>query len=169
MMPKVRVLLERQYPQLTTARLEDGSHVKYAEWNRQAAGDREALARLRREQQKLERSLADVSEQLGAAQARVRSLQDQAEDGRKEARAAARSEQERQFAELRASVERSDQEHARQIQLLAEHLGKVVVHLHHREAVCPVNRLTPRLINPRSWSARIIRFTDGADRRNTVT
>jgi hypothetical protein len=45
---------------------------------------------------------------------------DQAEDSRREARAAARSEQERQFAELRASVERSHQEHARQIQRLED-------------------------------------------------
>jgi hypothetical protein len=75
MMPKARVLLERQYPQLTTALLDDGSHIKYAEWNKQAAGDREALARLRREQQRLERSLAEASGQLEDARARVRALQ----------------------------------------------------------------------------------------------
>ncbi len=32
--PKVRALLERQYPQLKTAQLSDGSHVKFAEWQR---------------------------------------------------------------------------------------------------------------------------------------
>jgi len=114
--PKVRVLLERQYPQLATARLGDGSHVKYDEWNKQAARDRSELARLQRDHERLTRSLDETSSRLEAARERATALENAAEASRREARAAARAEQERLTEELRANFERACQEHARELQ-----------------------------------------------------
>jgi hypothetical protein len=114
--PKVRVLLERQYPQLATTRLDDGSHMKYAEWNKQAALDRAELARLQRDQVRLAESVEETASQLKAARAQVASLHDAAETTRREARTAARAEQGRLTDELRATIERAQQEHTRQLQ-----------------------------------------------------
>lgn len=116
--PKVRVLLERQYPQLATTRLDDGSHVKYAEWSKQASLDRAELARVTRGHERLTHDLQESSSQLKAARARIQSLQDAADATKREARTAARAEQERLTEELRASIERAHQEHARQLQRL---------------------------------------------------
>jgi hypothetical protein len=114
--PKVRELLERQYPQLATARLSDGSQVKFAEWRKQAARDKASLDRLQKDHDRQGQDLAGVREELTQALARIEALAEANESHRREVRAAARAEQEAATAELRAAHERAVLDQARQLQ-----------------------------------------------------
>ena len=111
--PKVRALLERRYPQLTTARLADGSSVKFADWRKTASEDRAELVRLRKEHERQDRTVIELRAQVVDERARVDVLRDAADAQRRQAHEAARAEQEQVVAELRAAVERAARDHTR--------------------------------------------------------
>jgi hypothetical protein len=114
--PKVRALLERQYPQLATARLADGSTVEFSKWQKQAMQDRKELARLGKEHERtthrLEAALADFAE----AQKREDRLNAKMEALRTDARAAAREEQAKHVGDLQSALERGRLEHMRELE-----------------------------------------------------
>jgi hypothetical protein len=112
MAPKVRALLERQYPQLKTATLADGSQVQYAEWRKKASEDRAEAARLRKELERQEPALQRLRAQLADQRVRNDALEEAAERQRREAYETARAEQERVIADLRAAIDRAAREHA---------------------------------------------------------
>jgi len=116
--PKVRKLLERQYPQLATASLADGSRVKYDEWQNQATRDRRELAMLRKAHDRVNAKLEQTQAELAQARAHSDALRDRIETDRQAARTAARVEREQAFDELRAQMDRERAESARQLQRL---------------------------------------------------
>jgi hypothetical protein len=116
--PRVRALLEHQYPQLATASLGDGTAVKYSEWQKQATDDRRELERARKEQQRLQSRLEESAAELKGARQQTEALRADIERARDEARESARAGQEKIVADLRSSLERNQMEHARQLQRL---------------------------------------------------
>jgi hypothetical protein len=114
--PRVRALLEKQYPQIATASLADGSHVKYSEWQKQAAADRKELEHERKEHERTTRKLDETVADLAEVRGQIDALRATVEDARNEARAAARAEQARALEEMRAVVDRTQQESTRQQQ-----------------------------------------------------
>ncbi len=111
--PRVRALLERQYPQLETARLADGSRVKFADWRKTASNDRAELSRLRKEFDRQARVADEMRARLAEADARITALDDAANRHRRDAQAEARAEQAQVVADLRAALDRANAEHAR--------------------------------------------------------
>jgi hypothetical protein len=124
--PRVRSLLERQYPQLATATLVDGSHVRYTDWKKLAAEERRELALVRRDRDRLGRELAEKNTELAGARARTDALRTDMEQARVDARIAARAEQARALDELRSALERAQQDHARQVHRLESDHAKLV-------------------------------------------
>jgi hypothetical protein len=114
--PKVRALLERQYPQLKTARLADGSQVKFEDWQKEAAKDRADLDKLRKELDREARDIEALRSQLEEERAVVARLRDAADAQRAQARDAARAQQEQAMAELRAALDRTSADAARELQ-----------------------------------------------------
>jgi hypothetical protein len=123
--PKVRALLERQYPQLKTAQLSDGSHVKFAEWQRTAAHDRAEISRLRRDEERQIRTIEELRVRLSDGEARVDTLTHAAESQRREAQGIARAEQELVVADLRAAISRAERDHTRDAQRQTTEFAKL--------------------------------------------
>jgi len=113
--PRVRRLLEGQYPQLATASLADGSSVKYADWQRQATQDRRELARIQKDHERQGRKVEELQAELAEAVAYGEGLRESVEALRQKARLDARAEQEQAVGELRAGAERKRAEHGRQL------------------------------------------------------
>ncbi len=97
--PRVRALLEQQYPQLATATLADGSHVKYEGWQQQAAADRKEAVRLRREMERLSQSLTENQSALDQARTVETALRAQMSDFEQATRDAAQQEQQPRLAD----------------------------------------------------------------------
>ena len=114
--PKVRALLERQYPQLKTARLTDGSDVRFTDWGHRAAQDRSDMAQLRAERDRQEHAIRDLRAKLDEERARVEALRAASEAHRRQVLETARTEQAQVVADLRAAVHRADIEHGREIE-----------------------------------------------------
>ena len=123
--PKVRALLERQYPQLKTARLADGSAVTFGDWRKKASEYQAELARLRKDHERQERAVHELRAQLAAERARVDALGDAAEGQRRQAYDAARSEQQQVVADLRAALDRADKERTRDAQRHATSIARL--------------------------------------------
>ena len=123
--PRVRALLERQYPQLQTARLADGSQVKFVDWQQSATHDRAELSRLQRDRDRQTREVDQLRVQLAEEQARVKALADAADRHRRQAQEDARGEQAGVLAGLRAGMERADKDHARERQRLESEIAKL--------------------------------------------
>jgi hypothetical protein len=123
--PKVRALLERQYPQLETARLDDGSQVKFTDWQRRASKDRAEIARLGRDLERQTRTVEQLRAQVAEAGARADALADAAERRRRDALEDARAGQERVVGDLRAAIDRAANEHARDTQRRETEMAKL--------------------------------------------
>ena len=123
--PKVRALLERQYPQLRTARLSDGSEIAFAQWQRSAAEDRAEIGRLRKDLERQTRTVEELRRHLADSEARVEALEGAAERQRRQAHEAARDEQQRIVADLRAAVDRADRDRARELQRYEAEMAKI--------------------------------------------
>jgi hypothetical protein len=117
--PRVRALLERQYPQLETARLSDGSQVKFAEWQRRASQERAEILQLRKERERHAGVIDDMRARLAEAEGRVDALNDAAEGHRRRAIESARDAQACVVADLRAAIERADRKHVQEVQRYA--------------------------------------------------
>lgn len=113
--PKVRKLLEREYPQLSTATLGDGSSVKYEEWRKEAARDREELAKVRKEYERMSRRVEDVQAELEEARADADALRESRQSFRVEARRAARAAQEERVRELQDALRAHQKDEVRQL------------------------------------------------------
>jgi hypothetical protein len=123
--PRVRTLLERQYPQLETARLADGSQVKFVDWQKKASQDRAELTRLCKELERRAGTVDQLRAQLAEGEARIQALEDAAERQRRDAQEDARAEQVRLVADLRATIERASREHAREVERLEAEIAKL--------------------------------------------
>jgi hypothetical protein len=123
--PRVRALLERQYPQLKTARLTDGSEVKFNDWQRRASEDRAAIARLRKELERHVRTCDELRAQLEDANARVEGFAEASDRQRREAVDDARRAQERVVSDLREALDRASRDHVRDAQRQAAELAKL--------------------------------------------
>jgi hypothetical protein len=116
--PRVRTLLERQYPQLKTARLGDGSGVRFSDWGQDASASRAELTRLRTERTRHEGTIRELRAALAEEQQRVESLRAAADEHRRQSVDAARAERAAAVADLRASLVRAEAEQARERQRL---------------------------------------------------
>jgi hypothetical protein len=116
--PRVRTLLERQYPQLKTARLGDGSDGRFSDWGQDASASRAEVTRLRTERTRHEGTIRELRAALAEEQQRVESLRAAADDHRRQSVDAARAEQAAVVADLRASLVRAEAEQARERQRL---------------------------------------------------
>ncbi len=116
--PRVRALLEREYPQIRTASLADGTHVKYSEWQKQAAQDRKELVHERKEHERVRRNVDEMTREMADTRSQMETLRASVETARNEARAAARTEQAQWLEEFRAAMERTHAEDVRQVQRL---------------------------------------------------
>lgn len=114
--PKVRALLERQYPQLATARLADGSTVEFTKWQKQAMQDRRELARLGREHERTTHRLEATLAELDETRKREHRLTANMETVRNQARTAAREEQVRRVSDLQSALERARLDHSRDLE-----------------------------------------------------
>jgi hypothetical protein len=114
--PRVRALLERQYPQLETATLADGSQVKFVAWQREASEDRAELARLRKELERRDRSTDELRAHLAGQEARIQALTDATDRQRRDAQEDARARQARLVADLQETIQRMSREHVRDLQ-----------------------------------------------------
>jgi hypothetical protein len=123
--PRVRHLLERQYPQLATAQLADGSAVKFEEWREQAAAERRELKRLRREHQRLEERLEEAQDETAEARAETETLRASLADERARAHREARAEREQDFEELREMTDARAQELQRQLHRMEVEHGRL--------------------------------------------
>jgi hypothetical protein len=123
--PKVRALLERQYPQLETSRLADGSQVRFADWQRRASQDREETSRLRKDLERQARTVEQLRAQLTDAGARVDALSEAAARQRREALDDARTAQARVVSDLRAALDLTAREHTRDLQRHETEIAKV--------------------------------------------
>lgn len=110
MAPRVRYLLEKEYPSLATVRFEDGSRVRYAEWQEQAQKDRKELKRLRRARRRLHRRLKQAQQRLKTAKDELASLRGKIGAARKEGRDQGRVEQEESIRKLRDELEKTRSE-----------------------------------------------------------
>ncbi len=111
--PRVRRLLERQYPQLATAELSDGSAVQYEKWREQATHDREEIERLQREFERAERKLEEAHDRIREARSEADTLRESVEDERARARQTARERQAQVVEELRETLAARTAEHER--------------------------------------------------------
>jgi len=113
--PKVRQLLEREYPQLSTATLADGSSVKYEQWRKEAARDREELAKMRKEYERVNRRVEHVQAELAEARADADALRESMQTFRDEARDEARAAQEERVRELHDALRAHQKDEVRQL------------------------------------------------------
>jgi hypothetical protein len=127
--PRVRALLERQYPQIATASLADGTHLKYSEWQKQAADDRRELQHERKEHERAVRKIDGLTRELAETRSQIDALRDSVEEARNEARIAARVEQVGVVEELRASLDRNQVDYNRNLQRLIAEQEKSVTAL----------------------------------------
>lgn len=111
MAPRVRRLLERQYPQLSTVSLADGSAVKYEKWREQATRDREEIERLQRELDRTERKLDEAHDDIDEARTEAAALRGSVDRERERARREARDQQAGVVTELRDALGRRAAEH----------------------------------------------------------
>jgi hypothetical protein len=118
MAPRVRALLERLYPQLATAGLDDGSAVRYDDWQQHAADDRRELSRLRKEERRLEARIGELDNELLAANARTEQMRAEADAMRAQARTEAARENEEYTRQLRTALDVARHEHARELHRL---------------------------------------------------
>jgi hypothetical protein len=114
--PKVRSLLERQYPQLETARLADGSQVKFGDWQRRASQEHAEISRLRKDLERQGRTVEQLRAQVAEAGARADALAEAAVRQRREALEDARIAQERVVSDLRAALDCAGKDHTRDVQ-----------------------------------------------------
>jgi hypothetical protein len=113
--PKVRALLERQYPQLATGRLADGSAIRYTEWQQQVAHSRKELDRLRKEHERLARKYDETLRALADARTQVDTLAAGLDSARQQAQETALARARESIQARQAALEREQQAHARSL------------------------------------------------------
>jgi hypothetical protein len=122
--PRVKSLIEKQYPQIRTASLSDGSVVKFSEWQKAAAERQKELAHERKEHERAKRKVNETLAELDGIRSKMEEMRASVDDAREQARRQARADAAAVVDELRATLERVQQEYARQVQRLNGDLEK---------------------------------------------
>jgi hypothetical protein len=126
--PRVRSMLEHQYPQIRTTTVA-GNELSFSQWQSHALRDKQELDRERRERERTGKRLKEANAELDKLRAELGSLHDSVDAARDSARASARSEQEQVLADLQAAMERAAADYNRQIQRLQSEVEKQAAQL----------------------------------------